>query len=96
MVAIDHNGMQARHVRNGAWNAKALTEFFLAYVLPKFEGQAKTFVLDNAPFHRSQRLVQTIQAHGHTIQYLPPYSPWFNIAEKVFVKVKPFVGCQEL
>ncbi|SPO20915.1 uncharacterized protein UTRI_00392 [Ustilago trichophora] len=96
LVAVDHNGIQAHHIKTGAWNADALLDFFLAYVLPKFEGQGKTFVLDNAPFHHSQRLIQTVHAQGHQIQYLPPYTPWFNIAKKVFAKVKPFVGRQEL
>ncbi|SPO22929.1 uncharacterized protein UTRI_01607 [Ustilago trichophora] len=96
LVAIDHNGIQAHHIKTGAWNASALLDFFLAYILPKFEGEGKTFILDNAPFHHSQQLIQTVHAQGHQIQYLPPYTPWFNIAKKVFAKVKPFVGCQEL
>ncbi|SPO29057.1 uncharacterized protein UTRI_05631 [Ustilago trichophora] len=96
LVAIDHNGIQAHRIKTGAWNSVSLVEFFEEQVLPHFEGQPKVFVLDNARFHHSPRVIQAVRDAGHRIQYLPPYSPWFNIAEKVFAKVKPFVSRQDL
>ncbi|SJX63641.1 related to transposase [Sporisorium reilianum f. sp. reilianum] len=96
LVAVDRNGIQAREVKTGAWNSTALTTFFRESVFLLFEGQSKTFVLDNARPHHSAIVRQAIEGAGHRIQFLPPYSPWFNIAEKVFAKVKPFVSRQDL
>ena len=35
-------------------------------------------VMDNAPFHKRQETLDALQAEGHTVQWLPPYSPDFN------------------
>ena len=96
LVAIDQNGLQASHVKTGAWNAISLLDFFQEQVLPKFKGQHKVFVLDNIGFHCSCLVGDAICQAGHKILLLLTYSLWFNIAEKVFAKVKPFVNRQEL
>ena len=47
-----------------------------------------TVVMDNAPFHRKERLRSLAQEHGHLILVLPPYSPDFNTIEHDFAVLK--------
>ena len=60
------------------------------------EGQHATFVMDNVNFHHNAKFLEAVQQHGHCVEFLPPYSPWLNIAENIFSKVKPVVTQQEL
>lgn len=50
------------------------------------DGEA-VFIFDNAPAHRRAQ-VAALAASQHTIQRLPPYSPFFNPTEEVFSKFK--------
>lgn len=50
------------------------------------DGEA-VFIFDNAPAHRRAE-VAALAVSQHTIQRLPPYSPFFNPTEEVFSKFK--------
>ena len=52
--------------------------------------------MDNARFHHNPAFRQLVAQHGHAIEFLPPYSPWLNIAERVFAKIKPIVSRSDL
>lgn len=41
-------------------------------------------ILDNAPFHRKNKLHELANKYGHNILFLPPYSPDFNPIEQSF------------
>lgn len=43
-----------------------------------------TIIMDNAAFHKTPMTRQLIEDAGHTLMYLPPYSPDFNPIEKDF------------
>ena len=45
-------------------------------------------VMDNAPFHKRQDTLDALQAEGHTVLWLPPYSPDFNPIEKTWAWIK--------
>ncbi|KAG0247409.1 hypothetical protein BGZ95_008715 [Linnemannia exigua] len=47
--------------------------------------------MDNARFHKTQRVQDSITGNGHTLLFLPPYSPHLNAAESVFSSVKTHV-----
>ncbi|SPO19660.1 uncharacterized protein UTRI_10004 [Ustilago trichophora] len=96
LVAVDSTGIQAHRTIIGAWNASKLIEFFNKAVFPIFDGQQKTFVMDNARFHHNHGFLDLVRDHGHTVEFLPPYSPWLNIAKNVFSKIKPIVSRQQL
>ena len=36
-------------------------------------------VMDNTSFHKRQDTLDALQAEGHTVLWLPPYSPDFNL-----------------
>ena len=45
-------------------------------------------VMDNAPFHKRAAVIRLLEDEGHTVLWLPPYSPDFNPIEKVWAWMK--------
>lgn len=45
-------------------------------------------VLDNAAFHKREDVLLEVQKQGHTLEFLPPYSPDFNPIEKKWAQAK--------
>jgi len=45
-------------------------------------------VLDNAAFHKRQDIQNTLHQAGHTLEYLPPYSPDLNPIEHKWAQAK--------
>jgi transposase len=44
--------------------------------------------MDNASFHKGTNMQQAVEAAGHVLLYLPPYSPDLNPIEKKWAQVK--------
>ena len=56
-------------------------------LLPKLPSES-ILVMDNASFHKSKSMQEKIQAAGHTLEYLPPYSPDLNPIEHKWAQAK--------
>ena len=56
-------------------------------LIPKLPKQA-VVVMDNATFHKSPDMVQALTDEGHTLLYLPPYSPDLNPIEQKWAQMK--------
>jgi transposase len=67
------------------------TEIYTAWVeqdlLPKLPA-GSIVVMDNATFHKGSYMKQVIEEAGHTLLYLPPYSPDLNPIEKKWAQAK--------
>lgn len=67
------------------------SDVFFAWVinelLPALPEHA-VVVLDNATFHRRQDIQRAIKDAGHTLEYLPPYSPDLNPIEHKWAQAK--------
>jgi transposase len=67
------------------------SEIFTAWVqqdlIPKLP-QRSVVVMDNASFHKQAEMQNALAAAGHTLLYLPPYSPDFNPIEKKWAQIK--------
>jgi transposase len=53
-------------------------------------------VMDNASFHKSNTMQNALKNAGHTLLYLPPYSPDLNPIEKKWAQAKSIrrkTGC---
>lgn len=53
-------------------------------------------VMDNAAFHKSKKTKELIENKGHIIEFLPPYSPDFNLIEPKWAQAKSIkrkLGC---
>jgi transposase len=56
------------------------------HLIPEMLARGKTFVVfDNARVHRKRVLFPLFWAAGIRVIFLPPYSPWFQPIEKIFL-----------
>ena len=60
-----------------------ITQDLLTKLLP-----ACVIVMDNATFHKRQDIQTAIANAGHTLEYLPPYSPDLNDIEPKWAQAK--------
>ena len=73
------------------------TSFFGEYIdqfldyLDQEGKENQIIIMDNVSFHRVEEIRQKIETRGHTIEFLPPYSPFLNPIEEVFSKWKGIV-----
>lgn len=73
------------------------TDSFLCFIEElkvklRLEGMTNMIiVMDNVAFHKSSIINTKLTEHGHSIVYLPPYSPFLNPIENMFSKVKQLV-----
>lgn len=65
-------------------------EWFEKMLIPSLNRKT-IIILDNASFHRMNKLREIAQKYGHIILPLPPYSPELNPIEKVWANLKKFV-----
>ena len=64
-------------------------------LLPKLPKNS-VIVMDNATFHKGRDMQIMIENSGHTLLYLPPYSPDLNPIEKKWAqakKIRRFNSC---
>lgn len=92
MVAVSvEEAVIASRVRLESGNAASFAAFLKDELFPCL-GTPRKLVLDNVKFHHSPQVVQTVQESPHSLIYLPPYTPEFNLAEQVFGAVKHYIG----
>ena len=67
------------------------TDIFTCWVeqdlMPKLPPQS-VLILDNATFHKSETMKHNLEKQGHTLLYLPPYSPDLNLIEHKWAQAK--------
>lgn len=75
------------------------TDLFNAWVeqdlLPKLPPRS-VVIMDNATFHKGASMQKALQNGGHTLLYLPPYSPDLNPIERKWAQAKSIrrkTGC---
>lgn len=56
-------------------------------LIPKLPDKS-IIVMDNAAFHKSTEMQQSLESKGHTLLYLPPYSPDLNPIEHKWAQAK--------
>ncbi len=56
-------------------------------MIPKLPPKS-VVLLDNATFHKGEEMINALESLGHTILYLPPYSPDLNPIEKKWAQAK--------
>ncbi|OAJ32999.1 hypothetical protein A0O36_02813 [Piscirickettsiaceae bacterium NZ-RLO1] len=57
--------------------------------MPKLPAHS-VIVMDNARFHKRSDMIEAIEEQGHTLEYLPSYSPDLNPIERKWAEAKPF------
>ena len=56
-------------------------------LIPKLPPE-RVVIMDNASFHKGQQMKKSIEDAGHTLLYLPTYSPDLNPIEKKWSQAK--------
>lgn len=72
---------------SGSTNAVWFNRWLEDYLIPELNPNS-TLILDNAPFHRKNDICHIAQQAGHSVLFLPPYSPDFNRIEQDFAVIK--------
>jgi len=75
----------------GLFECSVNADVFLAWVqhvlLPQLP-PAAVIILDNAAFHKRADIQNTLRRAGHTLEYLPAYSPDLNPIEHKWAQAK--------
>ncbi len=68
-------------------NTEIFTSWVVEDLIPKLPPK-NVVIMDNASFHKGQAMKKAIEDAGHTLLYLPPYSPDLNPIEKKWSQAK--------
>jgi transposase len=71
----------------GSINTQIFTCWVQQDLLPKLPPNS-VIVMDNAAFHKGKDMHNSITDSGHSLLYLPPYSPDLNPIEKKWAQAK--------
>ena len=72
---------------DGTMDSLLFETWFNQCLLPALPDQS-VVIMDNAAFHRKTRLTLMAQNNGHSIIFLPPYSPQLNPIENFWAWLK--------
>jgi transposase len=65
-------------------------------VLDKHSMKCYYLVMDNAPIHTPSKFREVVEQRGYNCLYLPPYSPYLNPIEELWVKIKAGIRRNEI
>ncbi len=73
------------------WDCNIDSDVFYAWLtqslLPKLPLNS-VVVMDNASFHKRADMIKVLEKNGHTVEFLPPYSPDLNPIEHKWAQAK--------
>ena len=90
LQAIALDGTRAAMVLDGPLDAISFAGFCEWLLAPALH-PGDIVVMDNLSSHKSTRSIQSIEAAGARVAYLPPYSPDLNPIENIFAKIKQLI-----
>ena len=68
-------------------NSAVFSAWLIQDLIPKLP-EKSIVVMDNAAFHKRKDIQETLDRAGHTLLYLPPYSPDLNPIEHKWAQAK--------
>jgi transposase len=71
----------------GTTNAVCFNHWLEHHLLPELNPHS-LLIMDNAPFHQKKEIRAIAALDGHSVLFLPPYSPDFNKIEEDFAILK--------
>jgi transposase len=86
-AALCMNKLLAPFIFEGYSNS-AVYETYIEQVLIPVLKPGMVFVIDNARFHKSKKVIELIEAVGCRVLFLPPYSPDLNPIEHFWFSIK--------
>jgi transposase len=93
LPAYAQDGIVLSRVFKGSTDAQIFEDFIeqLLRHCNRWPEPKSILVMDNASFHRTERIKQICQESGVKLIYLPPYSPDLNPIEEFFAELKQFI-----
>jgi transposase len=91
--AMTKNGILFKEINTRAYNAQSFLGYLQTFFtfLNEQNLQNCMIIMDNVNFHKSALILECIQTNGHSVKFLPPYSPTLNPIENLFSKWKAFI-----
>lgn len=81
------NQLLAPMIIQGSVNALCFEQWLSAWLFKELKPNS-TLIMDNAPFHRKNVIQVLVSVAGHSVLFLPQYSPDFNKIEHDFAALK--------
>ncbi|KAJ5101023.1 hypothetical protein N7456_007075 [Penicillium angulare] len=93
LPAYAQDGVILSRIFKGSTDARFFESFIeqLLQHCGRWPEPKSVLVMDNASFHRSDRMRQLCSEAGVKLLYLPPYSPDFNPIEEFFAELKAYI-----
>lgn len=93
LPAYTQDGILLSRIFQGSTDASFFEDFIeeLLQHCGKYPEPKSVLIMDNASFHRSERIEQMCLGKGVKLVYLPPYSPDLNPIEEFFAELKAFI-----
>ena len=88
--ALRFDGSTVDMVLDGATDGDAFLAYAREILTPSLQ-RGDIVVMDNLAAHKMAAVVETIEASGAEVWFLPPYSPDFNPIEKMWSKIKAYL-----
>lgn len=85
--ALLDNSLLSVSLFDGTINSDVFEEWVEQDLLPKLPPHS-VIIMDNAAFHKKASIKQLIDNAGHTLEFLPPYSPDLNPIEHKWAQAK--------
>jgi len=85
--AIALTGIVAMMYVSSAVDTLIFKTFSEKLLIPKLK-RGQFVIFDNVSFHKSQEIIDLIEATGAKVVFLPPYSPDLSPIEKMWSKIK--------
>lgn len=96
LPAYTQEGILMSRVFQGSTDGAVFEDFVeqLLHHCRPYPEPSSVLVMDNASFHRGERVEQLCRDAGVKLLYLPPYSPDLNPIEEFFAELKAFIKKQ--
>lgn len=85
--ALCNQDFMAPFMFQGHCNTEVFEGYIEKILTPQLTKE-KTVIIDNASFHKSEKIKNLMQSAGIKLIYLPPYSPDLNPIEHYWHKIK--------
>jgi transposase len=87
IAALNKNLLFAPFLFEGYSNSQIYETYLKKILIPALR-PGMVLVIDNARFHKSQRIIDLVESAGCKILFLPPYSPDLNPIEHYWSSLK--------
>ena len=93
IAAMSSKKLWTFRVEHGCVNSHVFKTFIsdLFHDLRRENVDKALLIMDNVPFHKTSEIRESVAEVGHTLLFLPPYSPFLNPIENLFHQWKTIV-----